>query len=92
MREVMKLWLLRPVDGDRHWEPWYDKAFGFVVRAETEEDARRHASDDEGDEGRDSYKPGKHLASPWLSGEHSTCVELMPDGESGVVLREFHSA
>ena len=40
----MKLWLLRPredlpYDKDP-WEPWYDKAFGFVVRAETEERAR----------------------------------------------------
>lgn len=36
----MKLWLLRPVVGldenDNPWWPWYDKAFGFVVRAETE--------------------------------------------------------
>ena len=30
----MRLWLLRPVEGDSLWDPWYDKAFGFVVRAE----------------------------------------------------------
>ena len=36
----MRLWLLRPqeglIEGDNPWDPWYDKAFGFVVRAETE--------------------------------------------------------
>jgi hypothetical protein len=38
----VRLWLLRPVEsGSAFWEPWYDKAFGFVVRAETEEDARK---------------------------------------------------
>lgn len=31
----MKLWLLRPIEteGPNLWDPWYDKAFGFVVRA-----------------------------------------------------------
>lgn len=48
----MKLWELRPINrtgeetpmgGQKPdpWDPWYDRAFGFVVRAETAEDARR---------------------------------------------------
>jgi len=44
----MKLWLLRPrvlEDTFDPWEPWYDKAFGFVVRAETEKDARQMAQE-----------------------------------------------
>lgn len=37
----MRLWELRPIDKDSGpWEPWYDKAFGFVVRADTEAQAR----------------------------------------------------
>jgi len=54
----MKLWLLRPVDGlkknDNPWKPWYDKAFGFVVRADTEEEARALAHADAGDENREA--------------------------------------
>ena len=41
----MKLWLIRtrdPTSGA--WDPWYDKAFGFVVRAETEGQARKFAA------------------------------------------------
>lgn len=37
----MKLWLLRPIDPHGGlWDPWFDKIFGFVVRAETETEAR----------------------------------------------------
>lgn len=36
----MKIWLLRPIDGCDEWNPWYDKAFGFVVRAAREQEAR----------------------------------------------------
>jgi hypothetical protein len=48
----MKLWLLRPKEGRSHWEPWYDKAFGFVVRANSETEARKLASGDAGVGGR----------------------------------------
>ena len=37
----MKLWLLKPI---KRWTVWYDKAFGFVVRAATEDEARAAAS------------------------------------------------
>ena len=38
----MRLWILRPIDeAAGQWSPWFDKAFGFVMRAETEEAARR---------------------------------------------------
>ncbi len=50
----MKLWLLRPnknlSENDNPWKPWYDKAFSFVVRAETEEDARKLAHKNAGSE------------------------------------------
>ena len=89
----MKLWLLRPVedlppDHDKNpWEPWYDKAFGFVVRAETEEEARGFAQRDSGDEcGWRREKP------TWLLPQWSTCTPLTEEGEAGVVIRDFASA
>jgi hypothetical protein len=85
----MKLWILRPVEGlayniDNPWEPWYDKAFGFVVRADTEEEARKLAESDSGDE---SYG-----GTPWLDAALSTCAELLPEGDACVVMKDFHSA
>lgn len=87
--DTMKLWLLQPKDlppGNDPWHPWYDKAFGFVVRAETEREARDIAHDCAGDENRDPR------AQPWKDAAYSTCVELTIDGEAGMVLRNFHSA
>ena len=90
----MKLWLLRPQekyervslggndDASNPWEPWFDKAFGFVVRAETEERARQLASEDAGDENEGS----------WLSPEFSSCVELSVTGLETVIIRDFASA
>ncbi len=77
----MKLWLLRP-QTKAAWQPWYDKAFGFVVRAETAREAREYASDDAGDEGH----------ACWLDATQSTCDELLPEGLIGVVLKDFASA
>jgi hypothetical protein len=38
------IWLLKPkeflADEDNPGDPWFDKAFGFVISAETEEIAR----------------------------------------------------
>lgn len=94
----MKLWLLRPVEGlaknNDPWEPWYDKAFGFVVRAETEEQARAVAMKEAGDEGH-RWGAGfkKRMDVPaWTDAKYSTCVELLPDGPAGVVLRDFAAA
>jgi hypothetical protein len=87
----MKLWILKPVDNlpqsDDPWKPWYDRAFGFVVRAETEEAAREFAHRDGGKENRWAMPRG-----PWLDANYSTCDELTADGEVGVVLQDFHAA
>jgi hypothetical protein len=88
---MMKLYLLRPKKGlpelpeDRKsnpWEPWYDKAFGFVVRAENETIARTLASKENGEEPADA----------WTNPELSTCVELTTDGGEGIIIIDFHSA
>ena len=79
----MKIWILRPIDEDGDaWVPWYDKAFGFVVCAKDEEEARETASDDHGDEG---FKP-------WKDPKQSSCIELIPGEECRVVMQDFHSA
>lgn len=94
----MKLWLLRPVDGlaenDNPWEPWYDKAFGFVVRAETEAEARSLAHADAEDENRGEFCGTKtvNTTQPWLNAKYSTCVDLLPEGDAEVVMKDFSRA
>jgi len=70
----MKLWLLELIGYSS-----YDYALGFVIRAETEEDAREQAQEHAGDEG---YKA-------WADKERSSCIELEAEGELGVILRDF---
>ena len=84
---MKKLWILQPNEGlpnDNPWKPWYDKAFGFVVRANTEDAARQFAHDDAGDENRDM--------SPWLDPKYTSCIELSKAGDIGIVLRDFAAA
>lgn len=80
----MKLWLLRPIKihGDSLWNQWYDKAFGFVVRANTEQEARELANEESGDEVYDE-------PDVWLKQEFTLCEELTTQGESEVILRDF---
>lgn len=77
----MKLWILRPV---RDWEPWYDKAFGFVVCAETEAAARALVtrSTEAGDEGD----------GVWSDPKETTCVELVAEEGERIVMRDFYAA
>jgi len=86
----MKLWLLRPVSDGKGspWHPWYDKAFGFIVRAETEQRARELAQAQGGDEVR-AYRVASIPA--WTDPTLSTCVEVTTDGEQEVVLCDFRS-
>ncbi len=79
----MKLWLLRPVENlnkdDNPWDPWYDKCFGFVIKAESVEHARVIADGNAGDENRGEFM-GKQTAAttaPWLTSHYSTCEELL---------------
>lgn len=84
----MKLWILRPAGGrannDNPWEPGYDKAFGFVMRANTEKEAREMAHNESGDETGTTR-------TPWLDAAYSTCAELLPRGLAGVVMQDFHA-
>jgi hypothetical protein len=88
----MNLFLLRPTEENEIWEPWYDKYFGFVVRAETESNARAMIS-------------GKNITlgdecdrltgfNPWQSPENTTCVKIADDvnGEAEILMSDFHAA
>jgi hypothetical protein len=73
----MKLWLIETIQ-----DCGYDVANAFVVRAETEKEARKFASKGRGDEGE------KH----WLDESKSTCVQLSAGkGPLGIILRDFTS-
>jgi hypothetical protein len=73
---VAKLWI---VEREGKQEPIYDAAHGFIIRAETEEDARIIASENHGDEGPDC----------WLDVTRSDVRELLADGVPGVVMTDF---
>ncbi len=93
----MKLWLIRPVDGlgekDDPWEPWFDKSFGFVVRAETEDRARQIANANGDDEVCSKYTQPRPLkCDPWLHERYSTCTELTPDGGEDIIMKDFARA
>jgi hypothetical protein len=83
----MKLYLLRPIDDHPAWEPWCDKAFGFVARATDEAHARRLAQAKGGDE--TGYKDA---VPAWTDPSMSTCVELTVEGEAGVIIQDFARA
>ena len=93
--KTQKLWLLRPLprfmddptpdsivgSGGNPWHIWWDTAQGFVVRAESEQQARALAADEADDEGRRA----------WLDPAFSDCTELVSEGELGVILRDFNA-
>lgn len=92
----MKLWILKPREDlpkeDNPWNPWYDKAFGFIVAAETEKGARRVASECSGTE-NPGYNHDDFTNCPWEFEEYSSCKILVPeDYECGLVLMDFRSA
>lgn len=73
----MKLWILKRVDMTFGD---YDAYYGFVIRAESEEIAREMASKEERD------RPGF-----WKNPALSICEELLPEGEGGILLDDFHA-
>lgn len=81
----MKLWILeRKLDLPHDDNPWrfpYDKNHGFVIRAETEDSARKIANSRSADEG-----------DVWANDKYSTCIELISSGEEGIILIDFNAA
>lgn len=94
----MKVFILRPKNelpvNDNPWEPWYDKSFGFIVRANSEQEARKLADAEAGDENRGEFL-NRQIAktkNPWLDENYTTCEELTGNGEEGVIMKDFASA
>ena len=85
----MRLFILLPL-GDLNsegspWNPWYDKMFGIIVQAETEYEAREIAAENaEGEQTKEW--------NPWLVPELTSCVELKPGKEAGVILSDMRYA
>lgn len=74
----MKLFLLeRNIE---ETDPVYDCFDKKLIRAETEEDARRLANADPADEG-----------PVWENGSRVNCKEILIDGIEEVVITDFHS-
>ena len=94
----MKLYILSAredlKDGDNPWDPWYDKMFNIVVRAETEIEARKIAQKDSADESRGEFLGGKisNTTAPWLDSKYSICDELTSNGESGTIIVDVSQA
>ena len=93
MNKEMKLWILEPhkEDGEGKvgpWECWYDKAFGFVVRAESEKRARELAEAKAGDESSEWEGAG----AVWQNSKYTSCVKLTDSGEEGIVIHHYKSA
>ena len=95
------LWLLRPKDykarawsgewGGTAWAPIWDCTYGFVVRAGSEEEARRMAAGHAGDEETKDYVDHKRviIKSPWLDSAQSDCIPLASIGEDEVIIMDF---
>lgn len=74
----MKLWLLRNLAEFREQA---GDCYGFVVRAESERDARSLA---------EFQTPGVEPGGTWLRSELSSCVRLTEDGPVEVVLTDYY--
>lgn len=82
----MRLWLLRPV---KDWSPWYDRAFGFVVRAEDAACARKAITTAKE---KWDFGSGDEGEAVWLDETKTSCVELTVDGPQEVIMRDFRAA
>ena len=105
----MKLWHLypnpdRPKENDP-WEPWYDKAFGFIIRAAAAQEAREMIKrevqtvfnytswpGDEAEHCEDQDGNYDNSSSPWRDPKLTVCDELTTDGEACVIMKDFHAA
>ena len=92
---MMPLWLLQPVEDrpalDDPWNPWFDKCFGMVVRASTEDEARSLAHEKAANENRGMFlgQRNANTNTPWLDAKYSTCSVLVSDGCAEVVIRDM---
>ena len=86
----MALFLLKAEKYCRIWEPWYDKNFGYVIRAMNETEARALAQEKAADE-----KHAKNGAEAWLNDKYSSCefigTDVAPVKQNEILLTNFAS-
>jgi hypothetical protein len=86
----LQTWVLKPVEempGDRNpWSPWSDSTYGFVVRARSEEEARKIAAENA------SYENDPKWGNPWLDPDYSTCRLADSYDSPGVILEDNRAA
>ena len=81
----MKLFIIRPIDPNAPpWDPWYDKCFGMVISAESEQEARLLAHEHGGDE--NGWGKNDH---PWTDPLLSSCVELVAGDKAELIMKDF---
>lgn len=98
------VWVLYPKEdrdpGDLPdpWEPWYDKAFKFTVRAESEQRARELAQENAGSETRISsvhHNVEESISGRdvWTDPELVSCIPIEEYGEeNSVLIKDFARA
>jgi hypothetical protein len=86
------LWLLELTEEGEERFGW-DSADGFVVRAESEEEARKIAGENAGLEEWDFEKNEPVDRGPefWGDPKMTTCVRVGNEGERGVVLESYRA-
>lgn len=93
----MKLWHLERrhdlEDLDNPWVYGFDSYIGFTVRAATEDQARKLATDWSQERWGTEVDPewGGDL-SAWISPKYSTCKELTTDGVAEIILDTFNAS
>jgi hypothetical protein len=87
-----KIWILAPRDDlpsdDDPWEPRFDKCFGLIVEAGTEDEARAIANTSCVCSDETTLRDRRVFLDP----KYTTCVELRPIGKSRLVMADFKPA
>ena len=89
----MKIFHLYPNPAlSKNESPWsgsqYDKVESIVIRAKDENEARKIADKNAGDE--NSNFPILN-ARPWLDGKYTICYQLRSKGKSGVICKDYNA-
>lgn len=89
------LWLLsvaETTEADAVWSTWYDKNFGFVVRASSEEEARALAQAEARRYDTEGHSHGIEPDDAWLKPSLTSCTRLLEEGSVGIILRDYRGA
>ena len=91
------LWLLQPKNNlkkdDNPWDPWFDKCFGFVIRAKDEKSAREFADANAGEENRGGFLRKRAITiHPWLDANYTICAQLIAEGKEGIIIKDKRQA